>query len=593
MIILIRNLYVRYLTSFSSFPKIQLLKNYSQAVTQLKMNEAILFHEEGSKNFKMSFRYVNPDLNVDRQFNFQRQVDESINRFIQRIHKNIYAYIIKIIYRKQKKRNENFIEMNIMNENNEIKFIKNHSVLNGDLTCKSILENNADIKLVIFDTEYVLKQNVPHISKIELPTSILVGFPIYPSKFEGTNVNKVNSIFNWYKKENKKWIHVGEGFFYVPTISDIGCQLKVSCIPKNNMEYGPLIEIISNNVVQIGPGLCPFDTRHAFTKNKLSNKNFRVTSYNILANIYSETSVSKDTLYPYCPHYALSMDYRKLLILKELIGYNSDIICLQEVDATIYKNDLQVSLTALNYNSVYNLKNDLREGLAIFYNQEKFDKLSHNYSVISQGINLNEFNIVWSQIQNDNIKQIFLNRNTIIQSIVLRSKENDEILIVGNTHLYFRLKADHIRLLQAYYGLLYLHTFSKKIKEENPECNVSILYCGDFNSTPQNAIYQLMTQNYVSSDHSDWISDPQEHVQNISIKHDLNLASACGIPEYTNYTATFSGCLDYIFYQTDYLAVEQVIPMPSKEELSTYTGLPSIVCPSDHIALCVDLKWLK
>lgn len=74
-----------------------------------------------------------------------------------------------------------------------------------------------------------------------------------------------------------------------------------------------------------------------------------------------------------------------------------------------------MSLTALNYNSVYNLKNDLREGLAIFYNQEKFDKLSHNYSVISQGINLNEFNIVWSQIQNDNIKQIFLNRNTIIQ----------------------------------------------------------------------------------------------------------------------------------------------------------------------------------
>ena len=39
-----------------------------------------------------------------------------------------------------------------------------------------------------------------------------------------------------------------------------------------------------------------------------------------MANIYSETATSKETLYPYCPHYALSMDYRKLLILKELIG---------------------------------------------------------------------------------------------------------------------------------------------------------------------------------------------------------------------------------------------------------------------------------
>lgn len=73
-------------------------------------------------------------------------------------------------------------------------------------------------------------------------------------------------------------------------------------------------------------------------------------------------------------------------------------------------------LTTLNYNSVYNLKNDLREGLAIFYNEEKFDKLFHNYSVISQDINnLNEFNTVWSQIQNVNTKKTFLNRNTIIQ----------------------------------------------------------------------------------------------------------------------------------------------------------------------------------
>lgn len=90
-----------------------------------------------------------------------------------------------------------------------------------------------------------------------------------------------------------------------------------------------------------------------------------------------------------------------------------------------------------------------------------------------------------------------------------------------------------------------------------------------------------------------YIIDAEEHVQNVSIKHDMNLSSACGTPEYTNYTATFSGCLDYIFYQTDYLTVEQVIPLPSKEELSAYTGLPSIVSPSDHISLCVDLKWSK
>lgn len=90
-----------------------------------------------------------------------------------------------------------------------------------------------------------------------------------------------------------------------------------------------------------------------------------------------------------------------------------------------------------------------------------------------------------------------------------------------------------------------------------------------------------------------FIIDVKEQVQNVCIKHNTNLSSACGTPEYTNYTGTFSGCLDYIFYQTDYLTVEQVIPMPSEKELSVYTGLPSVVSPSDHIALCVDLKWLK
>ncbi|CAK9807032.1 2',5'-phosphodiesterase 12 [Anthophora plagiata] len=598
MSILIRNLYTKYLTSFLPITKVHqsFYKNYSQAMMQLKMNEAIILYEEGSKQFTMSFRYINPELNVDRLFNFNRQVDEPLSIFLQRINTNIKTYNMKRYWRKHKKTNKasnETLEKVVNSGENNIKFVRNESILDGDLTCKSLLDDFGNIKLVISDTEYVVKQNIPYVNKIELPSSILVNFPTYPSKFEITNGDKAKSIFNWYKNNKYTWVHVGHGYLYVPNESDIGCLLKISCEPRNETEYGPIIEITSNDVVQQGPGPCPFDIRHAFTRNKLSGKSFRVTSYNILANVYSATSLSKETLYPYCPHYALSMDYRKLLILKELIGYNSDIICLQEVDDNVYKYDLVPTLSELNYGSTYNLKNDLCEGLAIFYNQERFDQLTCDYSVISQGINLEEFNSVWSLIQNDNAKQTFLNRNTIVQVAVLQSKENPEILIIGNTHLYFRPQADHIRLLQAYYSLVYLHTFANKMKAEHPECNVSILYCGDFNSTPENAIYQLMTQNYVPEDHTDWNSDPEEHVENVSIKHNINLASACGTPEYTNYTATFSGCLDYIFYQLDNLQVEQVIPMPSKEELAVHVGLPSIVFPSDHISLCVDLKWLK
>ena len=67
--------------------------------------------------------------------------------------------------------------------------------------------------------------------------------------------------------------------------------------------------------------------------------------------------------------------------------------------------------------------------------------------------------------------------------------------------------------------------------------------------------------------------------------------SACGTPKYTNYTAGFKDCLDYIYYQTDNITVTKFVPFPPEEELQKYPGLPNIVLPSDHIACVVDLKW--
>lgn len=85
------------------------------------------------------------------------------------------------------------------------------------------------------------------------------------------------------------------------------------------------------------------------------------------------------------------------------------------MDKSVYVQDLIPSLSVLNYGGVYNAKNDLREGLTIFYNEERFDKLSYDYSVLAQGIDLAEFNSVWSRIENTNVIQAFLNRSTIVQ----------------------------------------------------------------------------------------------------------------------------------------------------------------------------------
>jgi 2',5'-phosphodiesterase len=43
-------------------------------------------------------------------------------------------------------------------------------------------------------------------------------------------------------------------------------------------------------------------------------------SYNILADVFADTEYTRNELYPYCAPYALAIDYRKQLLLKEILG---------------------------------------------------------------------------------------------------------------------------------------------------------------------------------------------------------------------------------------------------------------------------------
>lgn len=43
-------------------------------------------------------------------------------------------------------------------------------------------------------------------------------------------------------------------------------------------------------------------------------------SYNLLADAYAASDYSRETLFNYCPVYALDIDYRKALFIKEILG---------------------------------------------------------------------------------------------------------------------------------------------------------------------------------------------------------------------------------------------------------------------------------
>jgi len=103
-----------------------------------------------------------------------------------------------------------------------------------------------------------------------------------------------------------------------------------------------------------------------------------VFSYNILCEKYAT-----EKLYGYTPSWALSWDYRKQLILTEIISSDADFLCLQEVDVAQYGEYFSKHLGMRGYESVYwpksraktmNNEQDRRlvDGCAIFHKTSKY-----------------------------------------------------------------------------------------------------------------------------------------------------------------------------------------------------------------------------
>lgn len=280
----------------------------------------------------------------------------------------------------------------------------------------------------------------------------------------------------------------------------------------------------------------------------------------------------------------------------------------------MFKHDLTKVFNRFNYEGDFSLKGgDVAEGLAFFYNKNRFNKLDSKRIVFSEIMNTDPlYADIWEKIsENEKLSERILERTTTLQVNVIKSKEFDEILIVANIHLYFHPDADHIRLLQGGLAIRYLENLLKTLKEENVGKRCSLVFCGDFNSVPECGVYKLYTSGHVPSDYIDFQSskslkiklvniqltlfqftDQEQSINTVELKQSLLLDSACGTPKYTNYTTGFADCLDYIFYEKDKMEVVQVVPLPSIEEITQHIALPSVIFPSDHIALVSDLRWL-
>lgn len=317
-------------------------------------------------------------------------------------------------------------------------------------------------------------------------------------------------------------------------------------------------------------------------------------TYNILADFYSDSDFSREQLFPHCPPYALSMDYRKYLLLKELTGYNADIICLQEVDNKVYLDDLLEYFERLGFQGTLKLKTGkIKEGEAIFFRKSKFRLVTENNITLSEMLqedNLSYSDIFEKVIKNKVLWESVANKHTILQTVILESVENPrKKLCVGNTHFYFHQSGSNIRLIQCLVCIRHLENILKQYKAKGEE--LSIIFAGDLNSAPFKSVNTYLTTGTVGADAPEWSEIEDKKLEGMEFKHSLKLKSACGYPEYSNYVGYFSGLLDYIYIDTDSIEVKSVVPNPDHEDVVLHTALPNVVFPSDHIAQICDLKW--
>ncbi|KAH9737652.1 Endonuclease/exonuclease/phosphatase family protein expressed [Citrus sinensis] len=380
------------------------------------------------------------------------------------------------------------------------------------------------------------------------------------------------------------WFEVGRSKTYTPSADDIGHVLKFECVvvdAETKLPVGHPNTLLTSRVI---PAPSPSPRRlfpvngsdmnmmgHIDSDGRISSTGtFSVLSYNILSDVYA-TSES----YSYCPSWALSWAYRRQNLLREIIGYRADIVCLQEV---------------------YNGNPHTIDGCATFFRRDRFSHVK-KYEV--------EFNKA-AQSLTDAILPSAQKKNALNRLV----KDNVALIVVLEAK-FSNQGADTPGKRQL---LCVVHTLLKGLEKIAASADIPMLVCGDFNSVPGSAPHALLAMGKVEPVHPDLAVDPLTILRpHTKLTHQLPLVSAyssfarIGVglgmehqrrrmdpttnePLFTHCTRDFIGTLDYIFYTADSLSVESLLELLDEDSLRKDTALPSPEWSSDHIALLAEFR---
>ncbi|KAM1331467.1 hypothetical protein EV1_043595 [Malus domestica] len=397
------------------------------------------------------------------------------------------------------------------------------------------------------------------------------------------------------EQDGKTWIEMGPWEYYVPTEHDIGfcLRLKVEVVDSSTRTQLCPARIEVTDPVIYPPPHPPrctmWNSCIADLKEHSSNDvTFRVLSYNILAD-YLATSGSNR--HDYCPDWALSWAYRQQNLLYEIIDYDADILCLQEVQKDHFENFLKPELAKYGYSVVYKkkkteiftFKSQLTvDGCATFYRDQRFKEIA-TYEL--------EFNnsakpFVDSLDGEQKKEALRLLKDNVALVVILEMVENE-----GSSD------GNRPRICVV---VTLIHAL-----EKIAELKIPLLICADLNSLPQSDPYMFISKARVEILPIKE-TDKSGILQTLKLSHPLNLVSAYATffqsdgvedhqrekmdpetrePLFTSHTPSFFGTLDYIFYTAASLRLDSVLELLDKEGY-----LPSAKWSSDHIALMASFS---
>jgi len=411
----------------------------------------------------------------------------------------------------------------------------------------------------------------------------------------------------------EEWVEISRDSMYTPTEADVGRKLKLEA-GSYSIEMGELLMhrvIKTDLVLSRAPDPAKRNLVTAKTSGPRGGERFRVVTYNILAEIYATQQQ-----YPYCDFWALSWDYRFQNILREILDACPDVICLQEVQADHYESHVYNALSEAGFEGVYKQKTRAAMGLAgkvdgcaLFWRRSKFH-LVESYSIEFNELASRQATQVLGMNPRSEEGMAYLNRlskDNVAQLVVLElaqpsmsSRSNRDPInqvCIANTHLYSNKDFPDVKLWQSWQLLQELETFV-----HSRGTNLPLMICGDFNSTPDTAVYDLLSRQAVHPAHPDVNmnngddSSPNILPDAMSISHSFQLGSVYHTvmgeePKATNYTAAFKGVLDYMWYSAGNLRPLSCAPVPNEGALISHgEALPSTQYSSDHIMLISDMQ---